>query len=75
MPQNQGQFGHLLALLAQLQQGTLAGVRIHHLGNPLQHPSVLVTDTTGSCAFADSIPLSLSLSLTLYLSLALALST
>lgn len=65
MPQNQSQLGHLLALLAQLQKSALPRVRIHHLRNPLQHPSVLVTDSAHSSSFTHAIALSLPTQATL----------
>jgi hypothetical protein len=42
MPQDQGKLRHLLALLAQLEEGGLARVRLHELRNPLQDALVLL---------------------------------
>ena len=42
MPQNQGKLRHLLALLAQLEEGGLARVGLHKLRNPLQDALVLL---------------------------------
>lgn len=42
MPEDQGKLGHLLPLLAQLQKRRLPRVRLHQLGNPLQHAPVLL---------------------------------
>ena len=44
MPQNEGQLGHLLPLLAQFEQRALPRLGSHHLCNPLQHAPVFVTD-------------------------------
>jgi hypothetical protein len=41
MPEDQSQLGHLLALLAQLQQGRLARCGLHKLRNPVEHAPVL----------------------------------
>lgn len=42
MPQDQGELWHLLALLAQLEEGRLARVGLHELRNPLQDALVLL---------------------------------
>lgn len=42
MPQNQGKLRHLLALLGQLQESSLARVGLHKLRNPLQDALVLL---------------------------------
>ena len=42
MPEDQSQLGHLLALLAQLQQGRLARCGLHKLRNPVEHAPVLL---------------------------------
>ena len=41
MPENQGKLGHLLALLAQLQQSRLARGWLHELRNPIEYAPVL----------------------------------
>ena len=42
MPEDQSQLGHLLALLAQFQQGRLARCGLHKLRNPIEHAPVLL---------------------------------
>ena len=42
MPQDQGELGHLLPLLAQLQQGGLARVLVEQVGDVLQRAAVVL---------------------------------
>lgn len=44
MPEDQGQFGNLLSLLAKLQERGLPGVLVQQVGDVLQRPAVVVRD-------------------------------
>lgn len=44
MPEDQGQFGNLLSLLAELQERGLPGILIQQIGNILQCTAVVVRD-------------------------------
>lgn len=53
MPKNQCQLWDLLSLLAQLQKCALACILVQELGDPNQHPSVLLGDIVHHAAIVS----------------------